>query len=114
MYAAIELSTFACPFKHYPRNLHRINFTFTLLNEGPLAQSANGNHTIAIFQVPEKYAALSEALTDIAREASELQTIRARIMWNTFLVGTSLIPRPFIKNKGLVYTVCACVEPLAN
>ena len=26
----------------------------------------------------------------------------------------SLVPRPFIKNKGLVYTVCACVEPRAD
>ncbi len=57
------------------RHLNVVNFTFTLLNEGLVARSATGNHTIAILQVPEKYDALSEALSDIAKEASELQSI---------------------------------------
>ncbi len=38
-----------------------INFTFTLLNEGSLAQSVTGNHTLAILQISEKYDALAGA-----------------------------------------------------
>ena len=60
------------------RNLHVINFTFTLLNEGSLARSVEGNHSLAILQVPEKYADLSGALIDIAEEAKHLQSITVR------------------------------------
>lgn len=49
------------------KNIHVINFTFTLLTAG--------NHALAIMQVPEKYATLSEALADIDAEARDLQLI---------------------------------------
>ena len=52
-----------------------VNVTFTLLNEGTLAQSSSGNHSLAILRVPEKYDSLSKALRDISDEASNLQSV---------------------------------------
>lgn len=54
------------------RHLKVVNFTFTVLNEGTVARSATGNHTLAILQVPEDYDHLAEALSDIAKEAISL------------------------------------------
>lgn len=50
------------------KRLHVINFTFTLLEEGSLAHSCDGNYTIAIFKEPEKYEYLRDALEDIRNE----------------------------------------------
>ena len=57
------------------KHINVVNFTFTLLNEGAVASTAQGNHTLAILLVPEKYEYLSVALREVAKEASELQTI---------------------------------------
>ena len=57
------------------KHINVVNFTFTLLNEGAVASTAQGNHTLAILLVPEKYESLSGALREVAKEASELQTI---------------------------------------
>ena len=56
------------------RNLHVINFTFTLPVEAR-SLSAAGNHTIAILKVPEKYEELFLELSDITREVEELDSI---------------------------------------
>ena len=47
------------------KRLHVVNFTFTLLEEGRLAYSSDGNHTLAIFKEAEKYEHLRDALKDI-------------------------------------------------
>ena len=57
------------------RKLNLINFTFTLLNEGALAMSPSGNHTIAIINGSEKYEHLETALRDVIAEVCELQTL---------------------------------------
>ena len=57
------------------KHINVVNFTFTLLNEGAIASTAQGNHTLAIFLVPEKYESPSEALKEVAKEAGDLQTI---------------------------------------
>ena len=51
-----------------------INFTFCLPDEDH-SLSAAGNHTIAILKTPEKYEELFLALSDIAREVEELDSI---------------------------------------
>lgn len=56
------------------RNLHVINFTFTLLDSGG-ATSVAGNHSLAIMKVPEKYDELHSGLQDIVSEASDLQVL---------------------------------------
>ena len=55
--------------------MHVINFTFTLLDEGSLAHSCDGNHILAIFKEPEKYEYLRDALKDIRSEFEILKMI---------------------------------------
>ena len=52
-----------------------INFTFTLLNEGDLAKSPKGNHTIAIVSATEGYETLETPLSDIREEVERLTSI---------------------------------------
>jgi len=56
------------------RNLHVLNFTFTLVNETQ-ASSVAGHHTIAILELRQHYDELAAGLQDIAQEVSELQEI---------------------------------------
>ena len=57
------------------KRLHVVDFTFTLLEEGPLAYSYEGNHTLAMFKEEEKYEPSWDALGDIRKEVGQLQTI---------------------------------------
>ena len=56
------------------KNLHVINFTFTLPDEDQ-SLSAAGNHTIAIMKIPEKYEELFLGLSDIIHEVEQLDSI---------------------------------------
>lgn len=56
------------------KRLHLI-FAFTVLDEGSLAYSCEGNHPLAIFSVKENYAGLISALADIRTEVEELKEI---------------------------------------
>ena len=55
--------------------IHVVNIAFTLLNEGNLAISVEGNHTIAIIRVKEDYDELKAELADIINEVDNLQAI---------------------------------------
>ena len=55
------------------KHVHVVNFAFTLLNEGSLASSPVGNHSLAILQVPES---LCATLSDIVKEARDLLSIK--------------------------------------
>ena len=57
------------------KHLHVVNFAFTLINEGSLALSPFGNHSLAILQVPEDYSSLLGSLSDIVGEVSELTSV---------------------------------------
>ncbi len=57
------------------KRLHVVNFTFTLLEEGPLAYSSDGNHTLAIIKDEEKYEPLRDVLQDIRNEVERLSSI---------------------------------------
>ena len=57
------------------KHLHVMNITFTLLDEGSLAYSAEGNHALAIIKEQENYASLQNALEDISEEVGRLTTI---------------------------------------
>ena len=57
------------------KRLHVVNFTFTLLEEGALAFSAEGNHPLAIIKESEKYNYLANALKHISKEVKRLATI---------------------------------------
>lgn len=57
------------------KSLHVINFTFTLLEEGRLAYSSEGNHALVIFKEPEKYESLKDAPEDICDEVKRLEEI---------------------------------------
>ena len=52
-----------------------MNFAYTILDEGDLAHSYEGNHCLAIFRAPENYESLKCALSDIIEEVSSLQFI---------------------------------------
>ena len=58
------------------KRLHVVNVTFTILDEGSKAMSADGNHIIAIIKEPEKYEKLLEALSDIRREVESLNCMK--------------------------------------
>ena len=57
------------------RNIHVVNFAFTLLQEGALVQSPTGNHTIAILRCHESYSDLFTGLADIREEVRNLTTL---------------------------------------
>ena len=57
------------------RKLNMINITFTMLNEGKLAMSPCGNHTLAIINGTENYKALKNTLSDLIKEVTELKSI---------------------------------------
>lgn len=57
------------------RKLNMINITFTMLNEGKLAMSPCGNHTLAIINGTEDYEALKNSLSDLIKEVTELKSI---------------------------------------
>ena len=44
------------------KRLHVVNFAYTILDEGDLAHSYEGNHCLAIFRAPENYECLKSAL----------------------------------------------------
>ena len=74
------------------KRLHVINVTFTVLDEGTLAQAADDNHLIAVIKEPENYEKLSKALTDIRKDVEYLKhlsvgTEQFEIEW--FLGGDS-------------------------
>lgn len=52
-----------------------INFTFTVLNEGALAHSHEGNHVLAIIKEIESYESLRTTLQDIRSEVQSLNSI---------------------------------------
>ncbi len=45
------------------------------MNDLSSVSSPNGNHSLAIFKVSEDYDSLQKCLTDIVKEASEIQSI---------------------------------------
>lgn len=57
------------------KRLHVLNFSFTLLEEGSLAYSAEGNHPLAIIKHKENYEGLQDSLADIGNEVEQLQDI---------------------------------------
>ena len=58
------------------KRLHVINVTFTILEEGSKAMTADGNHIIAIINVPENYENLAVALADIRSEVASLTQLK--------------------------------------
>ena len=56
------------------KRLHVVNFAFTILEEN-IAQSAAGNHCIAIFKEPEKYEPMKKCLKDIVREVESINSL---------------------------------------
>ena len=56
------------------RNLHVLNFTFTLIDE-PQAASVMGNYSLAVFEIRESYDDLKVALGTISNEVHNLKTV---------------------------------------
>ena len=57
------------------KNLHLVNFTFPLLEEGALACSAEGNHPLAIIKQSKNYDDMLNALQNIRDKVPSLTTI---------------------------------------
>ncbi|RNA32675.1 hypothetical protein BpHYR1_027990 [Brachionus plicatilis] len=56
------------------RNLKLLNFTFTIINEGAKAKTANGNYTIGIFEIEsENYEALIKCFKEITAELRQIE-----------------------------------------
>lgn len=77
------------------KRLHVINITFTMLDEGGKAMSADGNHLIAVIKESENYDKLEQSLADIRKDVGSLQEISVgrlhfEIEW--FLGGGLEIP----------------------
>lgn len=71
------------------RGLSVVNIAFTVIEEGQLACSASGNHTIAILKVNEDYDELAAGLEDVVKEAEDLEvlTINGRVFNINFFLG---------------------------
>ena len=50
------------------KRLHVINVTFTILDEGTKAKSADENHLVPVIKEAENYDKLEKALADIRRD----------------------------------------------
>ena len=57
------------------KRLYVINITFTMLDEGGKAMSADGNHLIAVIKESENYDKLEQSLADIRKDVGSLQEI---------------------------------------
>ena len=57
------------------KRLSVINFTFTILDEGSAAYSAEGNHPLVISKDTESYDSLAKSLGDIRTEVESLKSI---------------------------------------
>ena len=57
------------------KQLHVINFAFTILDEGDKAYSTAGNHCIAIIKQNESYESLKLALQTIIKDVKKLTSI---------------------------------------
>ena len=57
------------------KRLHVINITFTMLDEGGKAMSADGNHLIAVIKESENYDKLEQSLADITKDVGSQQEI---------------------------------------
>ena len=57
------------------RNVHVVNFTFPLLQEGAITQSPVGNHTTAILKCRESYSELFTGLADIRKDLCNLNPL---------------------------------------
>ena len=55
------------------KRLHVVNVTFTLLDEGQIAQSEQGNHLLAIFKIPEHYENMALGLNNLIEEMKHLK-----------------------------------------
>lgn len=56
------------------RNLKLLNFTFTIIDEGAKAKTANGNYTIGIFEIEnENYDALVKCFKEIIKEFRQIE-----------------------------------------
>lgn len=60
------------------KRLHVTSFTFTILDEDPIAHTSEGNHILAIVKVPEKHELLKLALEDICHEVERLNEIKVK------------------------------------
>ena len=58
------------------KRLHVTNFTFTILDEGLIAHTSEGNYILAIVKVPEKYEDLKLALEDICHDVERLDKMK--------------------------------------
>ena len=57
------------------RKLNVINFIFTLLNEGEIAMSPKGNHTIAIINSTESYEVLATTLSTLRDKVKRITAV---------------------------------------
>ena len=86
------------------RKLNLINFAFTLLNEGDVAKSPIGNHTIAIVSGTEGYETIKMSLSDILAEV-ETQTIE---------VSSITFPIKYFLCSDLKFLAIVCGIEAAN
>lgn len=53
---------------------HIVIFSYTLLEEEDTVASVDGVHPLVVFQEPEVYGKLDEALVDVRQEVKKIQT----------------------------------------
>ncbi len=63
------------------KHLHVINITFTILEEGSKARSADGNHLVAVIKVPEDYDHLFVSLGNLENKVEQLTSIGIENVW---------------------------------
>lgn len=57
------------------KNIHVVNFSFTVIEEGVRAGTASGNYLVSIFQDSEGYTSLSEHLADVVKDIEDLTQV---------------------------------------
>ena len=82
-----------------------------LLNEGSAASLPFGNHSLAILQGTEDYNSFSISLSDIVKEASELQSIKINGMEHNieYFLGGDLKFLAIVCGVEAANAKCACI-----
>lgn len=81
------------------KRLHVINVTFTILDEGAKAMSADGNHLVAIIKEPENYDKLAESMADIRQDVESFTHVS---------VGTECFDIEWFLGGDWKFLACVC------
>lgn len=95
------------------KKLNLVQFSCTIIQEGSICKTSQGNHLVALFTGPEKYDRLKLALEDVVSEINQLKyvSIGDRRIPITYYLGGDykfILAVLGIDNANCTYACCYC------